>query len=230
MYKLLFYLLIFSFSSVASFPSDTIKARIVNRDKIMQEQIIKLKNGVLLIRLQSKHNAINALMNANQQEQAEKFKKKQENYNKEIINAFRKNFTFCPFYFFFVEHTENVKSKDFEKVIFVNDSLQPDASIKMANKNFLIGEFGIIEQDTAQYFSNYYYEKSKDGPKKKSAYYGGADLRFEALRILSDQFIQLAYPFPYYVKASGSSTDFKKMNKVVVKMNNNLAQFYNEIE
>jgi hypothetical protein len=228
MYKLVFLLLLFGFNCSAYLPSDSIHARPRSREEIMKEQIIKLKKGVLLVRLNTKKNSIDALMKNGQTEQAEQLRKKQSNYNKQIIGAFRNNFRFCPFYFFLSDQTENVQAKEFKKVIFLNDSLQPDSSFKLINNNFLIAEFGIISQDTAKYFSNYYYENSKDGPHKKTQYYGGPDLRFEALRILSEQFVQLTDPFPYYVKASGSSTDVRKMNKVVLKMNNKLEQYYKE--
>jgi hypothetical protein len=204
----------------------------VSRDKetkdIMKEQIIKLKGGVLLVRLQSKENSINALKKIGKNELADKIKKEQSDYNKDIIRAFKNNFTFSPTYFFFSDYSESIMSGKFAEVVFVNDSLKPDSVIKLTGSNFLTAEFGIISQDTSKYYSENYDYRGENGLERRTEYYGEPDLRFEVLKIMSDKFVQLKKPFPYYVKASGSSTDHSKLSKAVIKMNKKLTDYYNE--
>lgn len=202
---------------------DTKKASYRRQNKIlMKEQIKKLKDGVLLVRLYTKENSIIALKKIGRDEIANKTEKKQINYNKSIISAFRNNFTFCPTYFFFSNFSDSILSKQINGIIFLNDSLQPDSTIKINGHNFLTAEFGIIEQDTAKYFNGYYYYSSDSGLGKRSSYYGGPDMRFGVLKIMSDQLIQLKKPFPYYVR----TYDKRKLSKVVSNMNKNLRNYY----
>jgi hypothetical protein len=195
---------------------------------LMKEQINRLKNGQLLVRLQSKQNAVEALLKAGQKAKAEKYKSEQGIYNMRIIKAFRQYYTFSPVYFFFSDYTDKIQSKNFDKVVFVDDSLHPDSTIKIKSDKFLTAEFGILSQDTAKYFSNYYYENSKNGPQKKAEYNGSTDMRFEVLKIMSDQFVQLMKPFPYYVKSTGSFNKPEKIIEAIKKMNTKLLNFNNQ--
>ena len=88
-----------------------------------------------------------------------------------------------------------------DKVVFLNDSLKPDSSIKFVNKTFLVAEFGRLEQDTAKHFSHYTYEHDENfSVKQVSHYYGGPNSGLDGLIISSDQLIQLRHPFPYFVR------------------------------
>ena len=194
-----------------------------NQNKMrMKEQIKKLKEGVLLVRLQTKENSIIALRKIGRDDLANKTVTKQIDYNLEIISAFRKNFTFCPTYFFFSNYSDSILSKQINGIIFLNDSLKPDPIIKLNNNNFLTAEFGIIEQDTAKYFESYYYYSSGNGLERRSSYYGGPDMRFGVLKIMSEQLIQLKRPFPYYVRTYTK----RKLSKVVSLMNRKLISYY----
>jgi hypothetical protein len=206
--------------------NETGKNNIRDISEIMREQIIKLREGSLLVRLQAKQNAIDALIKSGQTEKAAKYKVEQENYNKKIISVFKIIYSFSPVYFFFSEYTDAVQMKQFDKVVFVNDSLNPDTTIKMKNEKFLVGEFGYLSQDTAKMFSNYYYENSVNGPIKKTEYHGGADWGFKVFKLMSDQFVQLAKPFPYYVKSTGSFTKPGKIAKVIRTLDENLYKYY----
>jgi hypothetical protein len=206
---------------------DTSAIKNMQLDRLMQKQIICLKNGALLVRLQARHHTIELLRKQNDPASADKIEKQQHDENTEIISAFRKNFTFCPVYFFYADHSSAVKEKKFDKVVFLNDSLHADSSIKLIEKCFLIAEFGNVEPDTGKYFENYYYTPGEEGPEKKSAYGSGPDMGFSALVIRSDAFVQLRKPFPYYVK---TNSGFRKKEKasVVSKMNNLLADYYKQ--
>lgn len=195
-------------------------------EQLMGENIRKLKSGMLLVRLQTKENSVSALRKAGQEAQAAQVEKKQAAYNLEIIAAFRSSFKFCPVYFFSSSYSELVRAGNLAEVVFVNDSLLPDPSIKPDRSGFLTAEFGILEPDTAAYFQGHYYYYGEQGREERSAYAGGADQRLPVLRIMDERFVQLTDPFPYYVRTYQEQPDEKKINKAVVKMNARLAQFY----
>lgn len=191
--------------------------------------INQLKEGALLVRLQTKKNGINALRKIGKNIQADELEKKQADYNLNIINAFKTNFNFCPTYFFLSDYSTNISGRQFNKVIFLNDSLLADTTIKFENKNFLTAEFGTIEQDTAKYFSYHSIESDPNinwSVKKVSNYYGGPDMGFEALIIRNDKFIQLRHPFPYFVRTHNKMPKKRILIKAVKRMNKKLFKFY----
>ena len=210
-----------------------------------QNQILQMKESVLLVRLKTAENKINALKKVGMDEKAEMVRSVQEFENKSIISAFNKYFNFCPVQFFFSNHSVDVKNRRFDG-IFLDDSLQVDASIKLdTNIRFMVADFSSIEQDTAKYLSHYSYETvGEDVPKKVSSYYtSSTEFDFDALRILDHNFVQLNKPFPYYTaiitkrnKRSKEETSIKKpphmglfivaYDQTVADMNWKLKQYY----
>lgn len=223
-------LLLFVSATVLSQETQPGKKRVSHRKQLRTlsyEQINQLKDGALLIRLITKTNSIIALRKQQNNKLADRLEKKQAEYNLRIINAFKANFTFCPTYFFSSEYSSNVGERQFDKVVFLNENLLADTSIKFDNKDFLTAEFGMIEQDTAKHFSHYSYLRDSTGRLEKvGSYYGGPDMGFGALIIKSDKFIQLKRPFPYYVRTFDSLPIKRSPNKVVRKMNKKLHKFY----
>jgi len=193
---------------------------------IMKQQIKQLSNGVLLVRLKTKENSIAALNENGRHPLANQIKNKQQKFNKEVIAAFKNNFTFRPAYFFFSNYSENILSGQMNKIIFLNDSLQPDSAIKLSNTEFLTAEIGCLEQDTTMHFSSYYYYRGENGLEKRSAYYGGPDMGFSVLKIMSDQLIQLKRPFPYYVRTFDKLPIKRNLSKTVLKMDKKLTRYY----
>ena len=230
--KIIIGLLLF-FVSVTAFAQDvsTKKKKINFRkqmDSITKSQIKLLKEGALLIRLKSRNNTIIGLRKIGKVKLAEKIKRKQADYNLKVITAFKTNFDFCPTYFFISNYSINIKDEQFDKVVFLNDSMIEDMTIKLNTKKFLTAEFGIIEQDTAKYFSHKTYEPDEHWSLTRfENYYGGANMGFGALVIKSDKFIQLRRPFPYYVRTFDSLPFERSTNKIVRKMNKKLHKFYN---
>jgi hypothetical protein len=228
----LYYSLFFLFTSVqitAVAQSDSTKNTVkkpLRSDEVMCDQIMQLKGGILLVRLQTKENAINALLQVGNNKLANEVRDKQLKLNKEIVWTFKKHFTFCPVFFFYNNFTDTVLSGNFNGVVFLNDSLKPDTTIRMVGKNYLTAEFGLIDPDTAKYYSDNSDYMGEDGLERRNEYYGGANQRFEVLKIMSDRFVQLRRPFPYYVKSYDPYPDKEKIIKAVKKMNNNLFNFY----
>lgn len=198
-------------------------------DSLSRVNIKLLKEGALLVRLQTKSNSIEALREIGENDRAAEIEKHQHNYNLSIIKAFKTNFTFCPTYFFYSHYSPYIIQKQFDKVVFLNESLIGDSTISFDGEKFLTAEFAAIEQDTAKYFSHYSYEDSEDQRLNKTEnYYGSSDMSFEALIIKNDQFMQLKSPFPYYVRTFNSLPVRKSNNKTVKKMNDKLFYFLKE--
>jgi hypothetical protein len=194
-----------------------------------REQINQLKNGALLVRLTTKEHSLAALRKIGKTKHADELQKKQAAYNLKIIKAFRKNFDFCPVYFFFSNYSTNIRERQFDKVIFLNDSLAPDTSIKFTYNSFLTAEFGNIEEDTAKYYSYASFESdSNEGRHLVSHYYGGNEMGFGALLIRSDKFIQLRRPFPYYVRTFDSLPIERSEDEAVKMMNKEMHAFYKQ--
>lgn len=92
-------------------------------DQLMREKIVLLKNGALLVRMQTKENSIKALRDGGNLEQANQVETKQQAFNKEVIAAFRSEFKFCPVYFFPSHYSENILGGNVSAVVFLNDSM-----------------------------------------------------------------------------------------------------------
>lgn len=187
------------------------------------EQIKDLKNGALLIRLQTKKKAIAALRERGYNETADFVEKEQADHNKEIVDAFILNFHFCPYYFFASENSTCIKNGQFDSINFLNHNLEPDKTIRPKITKYFISEICPIESDTMKRYSGTNTGHGKTGLEKTDAYYSSGTFGFEALIIRSDQFVQLSRPFPYYVRTWSS---WRKPKVVVRKMNANLNYYY----
>lgn len=223
-------LLLFISSAGFSQETHTKKKKIRYRKQlnaITKVQINELKDGALLVRLKTKKNSIAALQKIGKNEAAEKLELKQAAYNLNIVTSFKKYFTFCPTYFFYSDYSTNIKEREFDKVLFLNEKLQADSSIKFVYKTFLTADFGTIEQDTVKYFANYSMEQDKNlGTQKVKTYNGGPDFGFDALIIRNDKFIQLRDPFPYFERTRDPMPNKRKLEKVIKKINKRFFKFY----
>ncbi len=190
-------------------------------------QINQLKEGALLVRLQTKKNAIAGLRKFGKNKLADEIEKKQAAYNLNIITAFKAHFNFCPTYFFFSDYSANIKERQFDKVVFLNENMLADTSIKFNYTTFLTADFGTIEQDTTTYFSGYTLTPDADWSiRKDKTYYGGPYLGFEAFIIRSDTFIQLRDPFPYFEKTRAAMPTRRVLDAVTKRINKRLYRFY----
>lgn len=233
MYKILIVLFLLFISAVGISQETPVKKKKTSFRRQLKAstkvQINELKDGALLVRLQTKKNAINALRKIGKNTQADELEKKQAEYNSNIISAFKTKFIFCPTYFFFSNYSKNIREKEFDQVVFLNDSLLADTTLKFDNKKFLIAEFGTIEQDTAKYFSYHSIEPDPNNNwsvKKVNNYYGGPNMGFEALIIRDDKFIQLRHPFPYFIRTRNKMPKKRILVKAVKRMDKKLFKFY----
>lgn len=194
---------------------------------VAKDNIIQMKQSVLLVRLHTKKASIQALRDIGKNEDADKIESRQRLENLRIVSAFRRHFNFCPVYFFYSEYSQNIIDKQFDKVLFINDSLVEDPSIKPDLSSFYISEFANHQPDTAMYYSGSTYRADgSDNPEPVKKYYGGTELQIEGLLVENQVFVQLSDPFPNFIK-SGIFNSKEMANKCVTKLNDRLHNFYN---
>jgi len=184
-----------------------------------------LKENVLLVRLKSNLKKINALKEYGYNVEAKEFQYSQNEKNKEIIKSFKEEFTFCDTYFFFSEHSNLVRAKDFSQPFFLDDNLKIDPSVSVPTDSFLIAEFGHVMSDPGPY-KDFYIMDYEDGFNKRTSYWAGPDLHFGALIVMNDQFVQIRRPFPRYARTFASLPFLKRsIVKTVARLNKKLFNY-----
>lgn len=192
-------------------------------------QIESLKNGVLLVRLQTKQKAIDHFISIGNDDAANRVKQKQEDVNAQIISAFKKSYDFTNVYFFSSEYSNQVRAHKLDSVPFIDKHIVDKRNRDPTNMTFLTAELTTLEADTATArFNSYDY----DGKEKGSASVS-SNMGISALIFKSDQFVQLSDPFPYYVrgytgflqKLFGINKNIRKLSKIVAKANGYLKRF-----
>lgn len=186
----------FRFTITYSFQRNIFNKTPKVKDVIAFQQIKDLRNNAILVRLKTSENQINALKEMGRYADAEALQKKQFARNLEIINAFKKNFNFCPVYFFYSSSSFYIKHNQYSGRL-LNDSLVADTSIKFNYTKAYIAEFDFIEPDTI--YSGQTSDDQKNYLSDSSLTLSNTHLT-EALVIRNSYFTQLKKPFPYYVK------------------------------
>ena len=176
--------------------------------KTAHEQISKLKEGVLLVRLFTKTKGIESLRKKGATARANQIEQEVKAHNLNIVKAFKEVFSFSKVAFFFSDDSEAVKSGDFDQVSFLNENLEVDTSVSPANFGTVyIGEFSKIEsvdEETNQISRG-----------------------FSAFIIRDAAFNQLEKPFPYYQRSyKGVFLISRSEATVVKKFQAKLEKFY----
>jgi hypothetical protein len=153
-------------------------------------QINKLKEGALIIRLRTNKTAIDALLAQGNTTLAKE--KEAETYiiNKNIVQAYTNNFTFCKLYFMLSSSSDSLL-KGMRSGIFLDTNLLVNPSIELKESYYLIGE------------RDYAYNSSIGFVKEDSAKLvreGGNPVREMGVVIKNCYGHQLKNPFPYYIK------------------------------
>lgn len=148
-------------------------------------------HGALIVRLNYKTKAINALMQSGNSNYANQIRYQQAEENSMIMQAFRKHYSFCPVYFISYDSTtafiEGRRSS-----IFLNPDLKIDSSIHTTATFFLFAEIGTLETPVAA---------DKLIPEQENSQRGLMD---EVLVIRNTDLSLLHDPFPYYVQRPAS--------------------------
>jgi hypothetical protein len=85
---------------------------------IAAKQIVDLKDGTLLIKLNTQSARINNRLKLGQKKKAEELINEVEKEHDEIINAFKKHYTFSDYYFFYSDDSDSVLIKKNYKSLF----------------------------------------------------------------------------------------------------------------
>ncbi len=191
------------------------------------DQVRKLKSSMLLVRLMTSENKINALKESGHEDKAKQVEAKQREENLAIAKAFSENFDFCPVYFFYSTSSKEVRQMHLQGNL-MNENLEPVAGIARPVPFFFVAEFGNIERTDEKYLDDYTFRQNEEGKKEVTpTYYGSTDMGFSALIVRDMDFVQLREPFPFYVRTYASLPIFKrKKSKSVAKLNTNLKEFY----
>ena len=168
--------------------------------------IDNLKTGVLIVRLKSKQNAINALLKTGRTKKARELKEEIDHYNKKVIKSFKNHYTFSKVYFFYSKHTQSVKEKKFDS-IFLNEKLEEDSSITLNPESdfYMIGDFDNVRTLTDE-----------------GEYSNQSSLISEAFVIKDSDFDQMPRPFPLFVRTGNKGL----ITYQIIKLNEKFHNFY----
>ncbi len=196
-----------------------------NRKAYAHENIQILKKTALLVRLRGYKKQIDAYSNRGDTTMVKLMKKKRDDYNQSIVDAFASNFDFCPVYFFYNYDTKKIKNKDFSNV-FINKNLEIDEGIKFDLDTFLIGELGYATIDTSSVAGhNGVSRDSDDKLTDREVLTKSNDFSNYGLSIKNQDFYVIPKPFPNYI--SGYFTFFKRSNELIVGiLNKQLKDYY----
>lgn len=147
------------------------------------EQIHALRTGILLVQLDSKQNEIYVLKKSGKKVLAESLEKDQYLKNKEICYAFNSYFDFCPVFYFYKAYAKELRNGNFDKVVLLNENLEPAYKVDLKDELYLIAEWGHHIPELAKC------------DVKPTDHKG-----FRGLFMLNPNFVQLSSPFPFAVK------------------------------
>ncbi|MFO0477528.1 MAG: hypothetical protein ACK50L_01940 [Bacteroidota bacterium] len=219
------------------------------RNKVAYAQINSLKRGALLVRLKTNNLAITKLKEAGNYDLATNLKRETDLENKIIISAYKKEFIFCPVYFFYSHSSDSVKKNNLSG-IFIDSTLQVNPSIVCNATFYLIADQGELYNSSIEIIPESLAKKARES---------GDFSRQASIIIKNKYFIQLHKPFPFfqiktgrplysndnkdglhediadilyaYRKVSRNAEDFKQMKNYrgkVAAFNLKLEQFYTE--
>jgi hypothetical protein len=138
--KLHFFFLLFIAATFSTFSQSSANAH---------KNIASLKKGALFIKLKTSENVINGLIERGRKDEAEKIRAELALENKEIINAFKNNFTFCKVFFFYSNNSQKIKDGNYTGCL-LNTNYEIDSTFN--GSDYLIGEFGQTETNRIDAF------------------------------------------------------------------------------
>lgn len=187
------------------FLSPVLSGQTKNEEKAFGDSLIlELKNGDLLVQLQSKSITINEYRSKGYEQIAQTIEEDQRHRNRRIIEAFRQSFRFCKVYFFFSEELEKLRSGKVNEVVFVNANGIKDSTITRTKRFYMIST----------------YSTSGESSVKKSL------LSTHSCFITDQSFRYLKNPFPYYFIIPKDIPKLKKIKKKIYAFNNRLQDYY----
>lgn len=195
-----------------------------SRQYLAEQQIKHLRDGVLLVRLESRDATIKGLKERGQMDKAAEFEQKIMLQNSETISAFKSAFDFCPVFFFHARDSEAIKKRHWDAVVLLSaqgDTVHPFAEAPL---NFLVAAF---TQTTVGKEENFYlhYVKDEEWHIEIHQMMRESGTTFNALVVMSNQFVELNAPFPYYVRTFNNLPFSRKPEKAVMHLNRRLHKY-----
>lgn len=185
--------------------------------KVAKAQINVLKNGgALLVRLKTNSNTIEKLKSAGNSDLATQMERETALINKIIIASYLREFTFCPVYFFYSNHSDSVKHKRLTGILLDSNLVENPAIVCNASF-YLIAESGTVYNSSLGFVPESLAEQSIEK---------GSSSREAPIIIKNRYFIQLHKPFPYFQIKSGSSSSLQSSSNGVYL---NLSNLYYQI-
>lgn len=167
-----------------------------------------LKDGALVVRMQTRANAVEQLKASGNSDAANRISMKQRSENLDLMASFRHAFTFCRVYFIFADSTKAWLSGR-RSGYFLNDSLIIDPGIELRESFSLLAEEGSTSRPVASDDFNSSTEQSERG------YLNSAIILYDQqLRQLKAPFPGYAQePFPQNLTASNRLLKVETLNK-----------------
>jgi hypothetical protein len=193
-----------------------------------RKEINTLREGILLVRLKTLDRSVEALERMGEPLRAKDTRKKIDEQNQALIDAFDKEFNFCPVYFFYSKDSKEVISGNRSGKIF--NSKGDSVSLDFPYSKIYFADTGPLAADTSTHF--YTYERVQNGnfsTKRIKRKYAGQAMGFGALVLKDERFMNLRNPLPYYVKTWGQFFFLRKPDKFVALLNDKLYRYYNKV-
>ena len=162
--------------------------------------IQNLKQGALVVRLNFKPKALNALQQMGNTIKADRLRLAQREENLAIMRAFKEGFHFCPVYFIRLDSAVAFQ-KGQQGNYFLDNNLIVDTTIRMKEKFFLFAEYGMLETSLSA---------DKTQPGQETVRRG---LMADALIIRDKNLELLPRPFPFYIHFGDWKERVRKLEK-----------------
>ncbi len=175
------------------------------RNAIGKWQINQLKNGALLVRLQTNKTLIEGLRKMGKADLATQKEYEIMAFNKNMVMAFTRFYNFSKVYFFFSNNSDTLL-KGARSGIFLDTNLVVDPKIEMKENFYLLAErddvynssIGFVPEDTARFIK-------EAGNATKDA----------AIVIKNKYGHQLKDPFPFFVISKSTITGTPVVNVMI---------------
>lgn len=111
------------------------------KNELANQAIEQLREGVLLVQLDSKYGEIFVLQKYLKKQMANELKKAQKLRNKEICLAFKEEYDFSEVYFYYKSYNQFILNGNFDKIVFYNDKLEIDYDVDITAQPFYVATF-----------------------------------------------------------------------------------------
>lgn len=156
------------------------------------------KSGALVVRLQNKQLAIQALLNAGKTAEAEQLAAYSFIVNKSTMFAYLENFRFCKVYFIFSQRSDSLQNGA-RKGIFLDTNLVENNNIEMTENFYLLAERDFAYNSSIGFVTE---------PEAKQIRENGNAIKQMAIVLKNKYGHQLKNPFPHQIKEGSNNTRY----------------------